>query len=298
MNDLITDVHTHPILPAYKDILTGDASADSSAGVTLPRWDLDADLENMDDHAIGVSVLSMPGLNNVNKGDDAATVARGLNEELAATVARCPERLGAFAVVPMNDMAAALSETAYAFDALKLDGVCVGTNFAGTYLGGDYFDPWLAELDERGATVFVHPDEPPGFSVEDATMNVAVLEFMFETTRMAATMVLSGAEQRFQRQRHRCPRWRHSSVSGHAYFADGRHAVGIFRWPTACVRRHHCRIGFVLLRSHCGDIDRFAGRDACPGGAEPAPDGLRLSADAAADHRAGEEFPRCLPPFQ
>ena len=137
MNDLITDVHTHPILPAYKDILTGDASADSSAGVTLPRWDLDADLENMDDHAIGVSVLSMPGLNNVNKGDDAATVARGLNEELAATVARCPERLGAFAVVPMNDMAAALSETAYAFDALKLDGVCVGTNFAGTYLGGD-----------------------------------------------------------------------------------------------------------------------------------------------------------------
>ena len=48
-----------------------------------------------------------------------------------------------------------------------------------------------------GATVFVHPDEPPGFSVEDATMNVAVLEFMFETTRMAATMVLSGAEQRF-----------------------------------------------------------------------------------------------------
>ena len=137
MNDLITAVHTHPILPAHKEILTGYASAGSSAGVTLPRWDLDVNLENMDDHAIGVSVLSMPGLNNVNQGDDAAAVARGLNEELAATAARCPERLGAFAVVPMNNMPAALSETAHAFDVLKLDGVCVGTNFAGTYLGED-----------------------------------------------------------------------------------------------------------------------------------------------------------------
>ncbi|WP_428340988.1 amidohydrolase family protein [Mycobacterium sp.] len=199
MTELITDVHTHPLLAEYKRILTGDADAIAAEGVALPPWNLVLHLENMDEHGIGAGILSLPGMTNVLVGKDASANARGLNEELAAVVSQHPDRLGAFAVVPMHDIDAALIETAYALDDLNLDGVCVGPQFAGTYLGDDYYDPWFEELNRRGATLFVHPDAPPGFSVETSKMNVSVVEFMFETTRMVATMVLSGAKRRFAR---------------------------------------------------------------------------------------------------
>jgi Amidohydrolase len=113
VTELITDVHTHPLLAEYKRILTGDANAETADGVAMPRWTLDLHMENMDEHGIGAGILSLPGMTNVLVGGDACASARRLNDELATTVSEYPARLGAFAVVPMHDMDAALAETAY-----------------------------------------------------------------------------------------------------------------------------------------------------------------------------------------
>ena len=197
----IIDVHTHPLLPKFRQTLAADPAHASPpgtlAGMPEPAWSRDLHIENMDKHGIAISVASTPGVASGIAGKNSARQARALNEELATFVASNPSRLGAFAVVPMDDMDAALSEMAYALDVLKLDGVYADTHLAGKYLGDASFDPWFAEMNRRGVTLFVHPTVPPGFNPATSKMNVAVLEFMFDSTRMVTNMVLSGAKQKF-----------------------------------------------------------------------------------------------------
>jgi predicted TIM-barrel fold metal-dependent hydrolase len=85
----------------------------------------------------------------------------------------------------------------YALDVLKLDGVSSSTHVAGAYLGDARFDTWFGEMNRRGVTLFVHPAPPPGAEQITLGINVAILEFMFDSTRMATNMVLSGAKKRF-----------------------------------------------------------------------------------------------------
>ncbi len=55
----------------------------------------------------------------------------------------------------------------------------------------------LQEIDRRGATLFVHPSiSGPGQRML-VGLNPTVIEYMFETTRMAVNKVVTGAKQRF-----------------------------------------------------------------------------------------------------
>jgi predicted TIM-barrel fold metal-dependent hydrolase len=196
----IIDVHTHPLLTTYRRLLAGSDQFQGDIGMgKLPDWSYAQHVENMDAHGIGGCVLSTPNAANLIVGKDGPGLARQMNEELAATVARNPKRIGAFAVVPLDDMDAALAETAYALDVLKLDGIGAPTQCQGRYLGMPGYEPWFEELNRRSATLFVHPDDPHGFRQADHLINVSMLEFMFETTRMVTHMVLSGTRQRFDR---------------------------------------------------------------------------------------------------
>lgn len=197
MSDSIFDVHTHPLLPAYVQVLTGESG--SADGVTLPPWSAEQHIEVMDRHGIDVGILSQPALAEHLVGSEGQAMARQINEELAALVAQYPSRFGAFAVVPMDDMDAAIEEMNYALDVLKLEGLGVSTHRGGKYLGEPEYDPWFAEMNRRGVTLFVHPVAPDYFDVETSRINVSVLEYMFDSTRMVTNMVLSGTKQRFDK---------------------------------------------------------------------------------------------------
>jgi predicted TIM-barrel fold metal-dependent hydrolase len=97
----------------------------------------------------------------------------------------------------MDDVDRAAEETVYALDVLQLDGVSAITSFGGRYLGHASFDPWFDEMNRRSATLFAHPGGPPGFDPNLLGINVAVMEFMFESTRMVANMVFTGAKARY-----------------------------------------------------------------------------------------------------
>lgn len=198
----IIDVHSHPLLPGFKKVLKGESAPNQSSEKKLgpqPEWSPEAHIENMDRHGIGISIGSMPGAPNAIAGASSAGLARALNEEQAAFVGTDSSRLGAFAVVPMDNMDTALTEMEYALDVLKLDGVYADTNLAGKYLGDAFYDPWFEEMNRRGTTLFVHPTAPAGFNASASNIHMSLLEFMFDTTRMVTNMVLFGAKQRFNR---------------------------------------------------------------------------------------------------
>ncbi|MFM0045556.1 amidohydrolase family protein [Paraburkholderia sediminicola] len=197
----IIDVHSHALLPVWLNAvssLTGlPVDKVMIAGTPVPQWSVNSHLAMMDVNGIAACVLSWPGATSFLKGKPARDLARAMNEEFANIVSHHPTRFGAFAVVPTDDMEACVEEMAYALDVLKLDGVSTGTHVGGVYLGDPQFDTWFDEMNRRKTTLFIHPMPPPGAEHVGMTINPAILEFMFDSTRMATNMVLSGAKKRF-----------------------------------------------------------------------------------------------------
>jgi predicted TIM-barrel fold metal-dependent hydrolase len=141
------DVHHHIIPPVYLEAMRRVGIADPIPGVDYPAWDVQTTLAVMDRQGIATALVSIsePGVSfgNVALARD---LARQINEFSARLVADHPQRFGAFAVLPLPDVEAALRELAYALDTLKLDGIGLLTNYRGTYLGDAALDALFAEL--------------------------------------------------------------------------------------------------------------------------------------------------------
>jgi predicted TIM-barrel fold metal-dependent hydrolase len=186
----IIDVHSHPILPHGQGAPVGP-------GQKQPDWSVESAVSYMEQHDISACVLSDPESANHARGQEARDIARRVNETLADIVSRHPGRFGAIATLPGQDEDGALVEIAYALDVLKLDGVSTSTSINDVYLGEPQFDPWFEELNRRGSTLFVHPTFTKATQTLLIGLNPSVLEFMFDTTRMIANMVATGAKKRF-----------------------------------------------------------------------------------------------------
>ncbi|MDT9690261.1 amidohydrolase family protein [Streptomyces sp. P9(2023)] len=186
----LIDVHHHAIPPAYRAAL-GDRVA--IPGVDYPTWSPEASLEVMDRHSIAASVLSVtaPGVTFVQDAE-ARRLARGVNEFYADLIARHPARFGAFAILPLPDVAAAKDELTYAIDQLGLDGIGLLTSYGNRYLGDPEFEPLLAEIADRGLPVHVHPGTPPAKDVATFDLPPSLYDFTFETTRTVVDLLFSG----------------------------------------------------------------------------------------------------------
>jgi len=190
------DVHTHPIPENYRRALlsAGYGSSNTSElfvdGLCTPEWTLDGHLNGSAVFGYNHSILSIkaPGLPFLRGNARATPLARELNDEMAGWVREHPQRLGAFGLLPLPDINASLAEITYCLDELGFDLIGLYTNIDGVYLGDSLFDPTMAELDRRNATVFVHP---AGSTEYPALGNMAlpVIEYPFDTTCAIANIM-------------------------------------------------------------------------------------------------------------
>ena len=193
----LIDVHQHLVPTDYRAAIDA-ATGGSIGGIPQPAWDEDSMLARM--HALNIerAVLSVstPALAPISAADRPA-LARSCNQTMADLKARHPGALGGFALLPLPDVEATLTEIAYALDVLHLDGVGVLTNYDGRYLGDRLFEPVLAELDRRRTVVHVHPNLPPPAADSRLLLPAPVLEFTFDTTRMIAELILTETLARY-----------------------------------------------------------------------------------------------------
>ena len=100
----------------------------------------------------------------------------------------------------MLDVPGSLEEIAVAFDELNAEGVVVDNNYHGTYLGHKDFDSIFQNLNQRSATVFIHPTTPclrsEGLANPLEHFPRPLLEFFFDTARAVANLFLSGTVAR------------------------------------------------------------------------------------------------------
>ncbi len=195
--ELYVDVHAH-VFPDFYGAAMEAAGVNDVDGWPNPKWSPEAMFKAMDGHRIQARVLSIssPGV-TFAQGPDAARLARRLNEYMAGLVQDHAPRLGSMAVLPLPDVEASLTEIAYALDTLGMDGVGLLSNYRGIYLGDERIEPVLAELGRRKAVVFVHPTRPPNWGSFTIDIPAPVLEYTFDSTRMAEKLVASGAKARY-----------------------------------------------------------------------------------------------------
>ncbi|WGY72094.1 amidohydrolase [Burkholderia cepacia] len=190
------DTHHHIFPKVYVDAVGMDMLASVMPGGKAPSWSAEAAISMMDANGIreGIaSVSSGPLLPN------AANLLRQCNEAAAELRVRHPGRFGSFCSLPLPDVDASLREIEYSLDTLNADGFIVFTSYEGRYLGDPLFEPVLQELDRRGAVAFIHPNQPPYETPRVAP--ASVLEFPFDTTRTAASLIISGAVHRYRKLR-------------------------------------------------------------------------------------------------
>jgi 6-methylsalicylate decarboxylase len=193
------DVHAHFVTDSYVRQARA-AGPELPDGVPAwPTWSAEAHLALMDRCGIETSMLSVssPG---IHFGDDTAAraLAREVNEDGAETVRAHPGRFGLFASLPLPDVDGALAELAYAYDTLGADGVVLETNTHGTYLGNPDLEPVWAELDRRGAVVFLHPTSPVCWEQSALGRPRPMVEFIFDTARTVTDLLMSGALDRYR----------------------------------------------------------------------------------------------------
>jgi predicted TIM-barrel fold metal-dependent hydrolase len=194
------DVHHHVIPPFYRDAVY-DAGGGPSIG-RYPAWTPELAIEIMDRHDIAVAMLSeaQPGVQFLS-GEAALTLARRCNDYKAELVARMPQRLGAFGLVPMADMDGAIGECRHCLETLRFEGVCLFASYGEHFLGDATYDPLMDFLDEHAAVVFVHPTRHASSQSLTLPWPAFMFEYVIDTTRAAMNLVFSGRLARYPRIR-------------------------------------------------------------------------------------------------
>jgi hypothetical protein len=152
------DVHHHLFPPFYVKAMEDQMRA---SGFTPRPWTPATSIDMMDKHGIATAFVSpvqrlvMDSMSD--RSEKGRSVARQSNEYGAQMVKDFPGRFGNFAALPLPDTDGSLKEIAYALDVLKADGIALWTSYMDKWLGDPSFAPVYAELNRRGAVVFVHP---------------------------------------------------------------------------------------------------------------------------------------------
>lgn len=192
------DVHAHFLPPVYQDALKSAGLRTVDGGMPVPEWSPERALAVMDQAGIAGALLSVssPHISFID-GADAPRLARSINDYAAELCRAHPDRFGAYALLPLPDIAASLKELDHALNQLGLDGVALPTHVEGRYLGDPFFAPLLEALNARNATVFIHPTAPACFRSFGLELPAPMIEFPFDTTRTAVSLLYSGALSRF-----------------------------------------------------------------------------------------------------
>src|SRR3954468_17223822 len=189
------DVHHHISPPTWVEAL-------KKAGKSNPiveNWNVGKSLADMDKAGVATAMVSptTPQLGFLAK-EDGARVARESNDYARKLMADHPGRFGLFATLPLPHIDESLKEIAYAFDVLKADGIGMMTSYGDKWLGYSYFAPIWEELNRRKATVYTHPTEANCCVNLVEGLSANTVEFATDTTRSIATLIFSGAAQRYQ----------------------------------------------------------------------------------------------------
>jgi predicted TIM-barrel fold metal-dependent hydrolase len=119
-------------------------------------------LASMDASGITVEVLSNTGPGpDLVPGADGVSLAREMNDHLAAAIARHPDRFAGFAVLPMQSPDACPAELTRAVQELGFVGALINGTTEGRFLDHPSYDGLLAAAESLDVPIYIHPHLAP-----------------------------------------------------------------------------------------------------------------------------------------
>lgn len=166
-------------------------------------FDAGVRLKEMDETDVGIQVLStIPVLFNYwAKPKDGYETARFLNDHIAETVSKSPERFIGIGTVPMQDVDLAIKEMERCVTELKMPGLEIGSNINGVNLNDGKFFPFYEAAEKLGCALFVHPWEMMGQDQMQKYWLPWLVGMPGETSRAICSMIFGGVFEKFPKLR-------------------------------------------------------------------------------------------------
>ena len=169
----------------------------------FPRggWDMAKRFSDMDAAGVDVQVVSNTPQTFLYNQEAALTAALAAlqNDQIAAAVARHPERLMGIATLPMQAPGLAADELRRAMRKLGLRGAQIGSNVNGRNLDDPALEPLWAAADELAAFIMVHPTQVAGAERLKSYYLTNLIGNPLDTTIAAACLVFGGVVGRYPR---------------------------------------------------------------------------------------------------
>ncbi|HIH88364.1 TPA: amidohydrolase [Candidatus Bathyarchaeota archaeon] len=203
----VIDVHNHlnprPFLEAVRAGHDWHGFTDKHGELENPRnhWTLEERLTEMDRLGVEMQALTVYGDFNKYDRDPKLTKAtvKACNDEIAAMVDEHPDRFVGLGILPMQDVAASVSELERAITELGLRGVTIKDHINGHTLDEPQFHPFWEAAERLGAVVEFHQGNTivrqriPRYFLENTVGNLV------ERTLTYGALVQGGIMDRFPR---------------------------------------------------------------------------------------------------
>ena len=153
----------------------------------------------MDETGVTMQVLStIPVLFNYwAKPKDGLETSRYLNDHIANSVIKFPERFMGIGTVPLQDVDMAIAEMERCVAALKMPGLEIGSNINGANLSDEKFFPFYKRAEELGCSLFIHPWEMMGEAQMPKYWLPWLVGMPAETSRAICSMIFGGVFEKF-----------------------------------------------------------------------------------------------------
>lgn len=160
-------------------------------------------MKEMDETNVNIQVLStIPVLFNYwAKPLDGYQTSQFLNDHIAETVAKEPNRFIGLGTVPMQDVKYAIKEMERCVKDLKMPGLEIGSNINGKNLSEKEFFPFYKEAEELGCALFVHPWQMMGEDQIEKYWLPWLVGMPAETSRAICSMIFGGVFEQFPKLR-------------------------------------------------------------------------------------------------
>ena len=158
-------------------------------------------IRDMDATGISRQIVSLtsPGV-QIFDADTGTGLATSWNDQLAANIARHPDRFSGLAAVAPQNPAAAAKELERGVTKLGLRGAIINSNTQGEYLDDPKFWDILAAAESLNAPIYLHPATAPARMIGpmiEKGLEGAFYGFAVETSVHLLRMIMSGVFDRF-----------------------------------------------------------------------------------------------------
>ena len=182
------DIHAHSTPQCFqRAVLAGHdwhgmTAADGELFNPRNAWTPEQRIADMDSLGVAIQVVSTsPGFYQYHQEPAVATaIARECNDEIRQMTLDYPQRLAGFALLPMQDIPAAVAELERAMQQLAFKGAMIGDQVNGKTFDEPEFLPLWKAAEEMGALLFIHQggqtigsERQPRYHVRNTIGNLA-----------------------------------------------------------------------------------------------------------------------------